>query len=672
MVGIQSTGVGSNLDVNSLITKLMQIESQPLTTLAKKEASYLAKLTAYGSLNGALSSFQSSFVGLSSTAAFQNLTANVGDSTILSATTTSVATAGNYNINVTQLAKSQTISSAGQVSTTDNIGAGTSTTISFQFGTISGGTSTNGVYTGATFTQDANQAIGTVTIDSSNNSLQGIRDAINAAGKGVTASIVGDGSATPYHLVLSSNKTGLTSSLKIDVSGDATLQSLLSYNPAGTQNLSETTTGQNASLSINGINITSTSNTVNDAVQGATITLSKVGSTTLALSNNTAGVQNSINTFVKGFNDLQNTFKSLTGFDAATKKGGALTGDAAARGAQSQIRNALSSAVNGLGGNITTLSSIGISFQKDGTLSIDSTKLQNALSNNFKEISGLFATIGKATDSLVSYSTSSTSTTQGSYALNVSALATQGSLTGDLDLTAGSTTIDPNTSINVTIDGTSAAVSLAAGTYTSSQLTTLLQTSINGTTAFTNAGVKITAATNGSGFLKLTSNSYGSTSNVTLSNGTGTNISALSGTVFSGAPGTNVTGSFNGVSAVGTGQFLTGTGGSAADGLKVLISGGTTGDRGTVHFSKGYASQLSTLFSSIVGTGGSISSTTDGVNRTIKDIGKQREVLNSRLIDTEARYRAQFTALDRIVSGLNNTSSFLTQQLSALTGSNTK
>ena len=79
MVGIQSTGVGSNLDVNSLITKLMQIESQPLTTLAKKEASYLAKLTAYGSLNGALSSFQSSFVGLNSTAAFQNLTASVGD-----------------------------------------------------------------------------------------------------------------------------------------------------------------------------------------------------------------------------------------------------------------------------------------------------------------------------------------------------------------------------------------------------------------------------------------------------------------------------------------------------------------------------------------------------------------------------------------------------------------
>jgi len=672
VVGIQSTGVGSNLDVNSLITKLMQIESQPLTTLARKEASYLAKLTAYGSLNGALSSFQSSFVGLNSTAAFQNLTANVGDASILSASTTSVATPGNYNINVTQLAKAQTISSAGQVSTTSTIGAGATTTVSFQFGTISGGTLNNGVYTGASFAQDPDQAIGTVTIDSSNNSLQGIRDAINAAGKGVTASIVGDGSATPYHLVLSSNKTGLTSSLKIDVSGDATLQSLLSYNPAGTQNLTETTTGQNANLSINGINITSASNTVNDAVQGVPITLAKIGSTTLALNNNTSGVLNSINTFVKGYNDLQSTLKSLTGFDASTKKGGALIGDAAARGAQTQVRNALSSAVNGLGGNITTLSSIGISFQKDGTLSVDSTKLQAAVNTNFKDISGLFATIGKATDSLVSYSTSSTTTAQGNYALNVTALATQGNLTGDLDLTVGSTTIDPSTSINVTVDGTSAAVSLAAGSYTASQLTTLLQTSINGNTAFTNAGIKIAATTTGGGFLKLTSNSYGSTSNITLTNGTGTGISLLAGTISSGTPGTNVTGTLNGIAATGAGQFLTGNVGSAADGLKVIIAGGATGDRGTIHFSKGYASQLNSLFSTITGSGGSIASTTDGVNRSIKDIGKQREVLNSRLIDTEARYRAQFTALDRIISGLNNTSSFLTQQLSALTGSNTK
>lgn len=670
MVGIQSTGIGSNLDVNSLISKLMQVESQPLTTLAKKEASYQAKLTAYGSLSSALSSFQSNFISLSSTSTFQNLTATAGDSTVLSASTTSVATAGSYNITVGQLAKSQILSSAGQASTTAAIGAATSSTISIQFGTISGGTLTAGVYTGASFLQDADQGVGLITIDSTNNSLQGIRDAINSANKGLTASIVGDGSATPYHLVLSSNKTGAKSSLKIDVTGDATLQSLLNYDPAAVQNFTETNTAQNATLTVNGIAIISASNTISEVVQGTSITLSKAGSSTLSLTNNTSGVQSSINGFVKGYNDLQATLKSLTGYDASTKKGGILIGDATARGVQNQIRNTLSAAVNGLGGNITTLSSIGISFQKDGTLSLDSTKFQTALNTNFSEISGLFATLGKATDSLIKYSSATSATTQGAYPINITALATQGDLTGDVDLTAGNTTILANTSLNVTLDGISAAVSLAAGSYTSSQLVTLIQTSVNGTTAFSNSGAKITASITGGGFLKLTSTAYGGTSNVALADGTGTTAASLSGTILTGAAGTNVAGSINGASAIGSGQFLTGTPGTPAEGLNVLVSGGSTGARGTVNFSRGFASQLSTLLGTIVGSAGSISSTSDGVNKSIKDIGKQRTLLNSRLIDTEARYRKQFTALDSIISGLNNTSTFLTQQLSALTGSN--
>ncbi|MES2049019.1 MAG: flagellar filament capping protein FliD [Pseudomonadota bacterium] len=669
-MGIQSTGIGSNLDVTSLINKLMQIESQPLTTLARKEASYQAKLTAYGSLSSALSSFQSSFASLSSTSTFQNLTANASDSTVLSASTSSVASAGSYNITVGQLAKSQVLSSAGQVSTTAAIGAGASSTISIQFGTISGGTLTNGIYTGSTFLQDADQGVGTITIDSTNNSLQGIRDAINSANKGVTASIVGDGSATPYHLVLSSSKTGATSSLKIDVTGDATLQSLLNYNPEAAQNFTETSSAQNATLTVNGISIVSASNTVSEVVQGTSITLTKAGTTTLALVNNTSGVQSSVNGFIKGYNDLQTTLKNLIGFDAASKKGGVLIGDATARGVQNQIRTALSSAVNGLGGNITTLSSIGISFQKDGTLSLDSTKFQAALNTNFSEISGLFATIGKATDSLVKYSSVTSATAQGAYPLSISALATQGVLTGDLDLTAGNTTILANTSLNVTLDGITAAVSLAAGSYTSSQLATLIQTSVNGTTAFSNSGAKITASITGGGFLQLQSTAYGTISNVTLADGTGTTAASLSGTILTGAAGVNVAGSINGATATGSGQFLTGTPGTPAEGLKVLVSGGNIGARGTINFSRGYASQLTTLFETITGSAGSISSTTDGVNKSIKDIGKQRELLTSRLIDTEARYRKQFTALDRIISGLNNTSTFLTQQLSALTGSN--
>lgn len=668
-MGIQSTGLGSNLDVNGIISKLMQVESQPLTTLAKKEASFQAKLSAYGSLSSALSSFQSNITGLNNTSTFQTLSASAGDSTILNATTSSIATPGSYNINITQLAQSQTISSAGQVSTTAAIGAGASTTISFQFGTISGGTLSNGTYTGATFTQDGTQASGSVTIDSSNNSLQGIRDAINTANIGVTASIVGDGSAAPYHLVLSSAKTGATSSLKIAVTGDATLQSLLNYDPAGTQNLTQATTAQNAALTVNGISISSASNAITSAIQGVTLNATKVGSTTLSLSNNTSGVQTAINGFVKSYNDLQTTLKSLTGYDAAAKKGGILQGDATARSVQNQIRTTMSAAVNGLGGNITTLASIGISFQKDGTIAVDATKLQTALSTNYSEISGLFASIGKATDSLVSYSASTSATQQGAYTLNVTTIATQGGLTGDVNLNAGNTTIAANTTLNVTLDGTTASVALAAGSYTASQLAALVQSSINGTSAFSAAGASVSASIDGSGFLKIQSARYGSASNVSLANGTGTTAATLTGTVTSGTAGVNVAGTLNGIGATGSGQALTGATGTAADGLKVLVSGGSTGARGTVNFSRGYASQLTTLLSSALGSSGTISSTTDGVNRSIKDIGKQRDILNNRLFDVEARYRAQFTALDRVVSTLNNTSAFLSQQLSALTSS---
>ncbi len=672
-MAIQSTGIGSNLDVNSIITKLMQVEAQPLTSLATKEASYQAKLTAYGTLSSALSSFQSSVTSLSSIATFQNLSANTGDSSIATATTTSSAVAGTYNVNITKLAQAQSISSAGQAATNTTIGSGTSSTISIQFGTISGGSSTNGTYTGATFTQDANQALAEITIDSTNNTLQGIRDAINAANKGVTASIVGDGNATvPYHLVLTSAKTGASSSMKISVTGDGDLQNLLNYDPAATQNLKEVTTAQSANLTVNGIAISSESNSVSGVIQGATLNLAKAGSTTISLSNNVSGVQSSVNGFVKAYNDLQSALKSLTGYDATTKRGGILQGDSTAVGIQNQVRNILNSSVNGLGGGITTLSAIGVTTQKDGTLAVDSSKLTKALNSNFSDIGGLFSTFGKSTDSLISYAGASNATQQGSYAVNISALATKGSITGDLDLTAGSTSIAAGTKIKVTIDGTTADVSLAEGTYTSSELSTLLQSTINGNSTFSAAGLKVNASITGSGYLKLTSESYGSSSIVSLADVSGTTISNITGTVSAGNTGTNVTGTINGQAATGSGQLLIGASGSKAEGMQLLINGGTTGDRGTINFSRGFASQLSTYLSNATSTAGTIQSSKDTLNKNIKFLGEQRTILNSRLTDTEARYRAQFTALDRVISNLNTTSAFLTQQLSALNGSSTK
>lgn len=652
----------------------MQVESQPLTSLARKEASYQAKLSAYGTLNAAVSGFQSSLSTLNNPSTFQNLNATSGDSSIVSASTSSIASVGNYNINVTQLAQAQSISSTGQVSTTNSIGDNaSSTTISFQFGTISGGTLTNGKYTGATFTQDADQAITSITVDSSNNSLQGIRDAINKAGIGINASIVGDGSATPYHLVLNSNKSGIASSFKITSSGETggtAVGDLLNYDPEAAQTFTEVITAQNAKLSVNGVAIESASNTISSAIQGVSLTASKIGSTTLSISPNTSAVQAGITAFVKGYNDLNATLSTLTSYDSSTKKGGILLGDSTARGIQSQVRSALSTAVNGLGGGLTNLTQLGITFQKDGSLSIDSTKLQTAITSNFSEVGGVFASIGKASDSLATFVGSTTATKAGSYALNVTSLATKGSLTGDVDLSGG-ISIAPNTSLSVTIDEITTDINLTADNYTSASLIALLQSSINGASAFSSAGKTVAVSIDSlTGFLQITSNTYGTASNVSLASNTGTSASALTGSNLAGTAGENIAGTINGIGAVGVGQILTGSTGTDVEGLKLLISGGATGSRGDVYFSRGYASSLNGLLGNFLGSGGSISSTTDGVNRSIKEITNQREILTSRLIDTEARYRAQFTALDQIISGLNNTSTFLTQQLAALTGTN--
>lgn len=668
-MAISSPGIGSNLDINGIIGKLMQVESQPLTTLARKEASYQAKLSAFGNLNGALASFQTAVASLNSPAMFQSLNATVADSTIFTAVATSQAVAGTYSINVTQLAQAQTISSAGQADVTAAIGGGTATTLSFQFGTISGGTLTNGVYTGATFAQDPGQPTGTVTLDGSNNSLQGIRDAVNAANIGVTATIVSDGGAVPNHLVFTSSKTGAPSSMKISVSGDASINSLLAYDPAATQNMTQSSAAQSAALTVNGIAVSSASNTVSDAIQGVTLNLAKIGASNLTVARNTASVENGVNAFVKAYNDFNTALKNLTGYDAATKQGGPLLGDSTARNIQAQVRKMLSTALTGVDGSLTTLSQIGVSFQKDGALALDAAKLKTALTNNFDDIGKLFASMGSATDSLVSFSSSTSATQAGSYPLNVTALSTRGILTGNQNLNAASTVIAANTTLNVTVDGTSATVALTAGTYTAAQLATLVQSAINGSSALSAAGSSVTASIDASGFLNVQSSRYGSASNISITSGTGTSASALTGTVSAGSAGVDVAGTIDGVAATGSGQYLNGATGSSTEGLKLQITGGALGARGNVSFSNGYAAQLNKLVDSFLGSSGLVSGRTEGLNRSIQDVDKTRTIMNSRLMDIEKRYRAQFTALDTLISSMTTTSNFLSQQLASLPGS---
>jgi flagellar hook-associated protein 2 len=886
-VAISSPGIGSNLDVNGIVSKLMAVEAQPLQTLDKKAASFQAKLSALGTLSGGISSFQSSLSALTSIANFQSNGAQSSNTDVMVGSATNKAIAGTYKVNVTQIAQAQTLSSAGKASTTTAIGLGGSTTLSFQLGTVSGGSyglagtalpgavltggisngaltingtaittdattksakllaeainaksttsgvtataaptqssatlfgvggvgnfgpvdtlgggtynlsvggvtlyaqadqvaagdgasmanidavlggsnattialgnagiswtgtaadgtlqftaadgsnltiaetttglatggidklqgtpnagtsttvsstitlnaasgspitvagsnptlaglvaGTGGSYVGASFAQDPNQVSGTVVIDSTNNSLAGIRDAINKANIGVTATIVADGSATPNHIVLTSTKTGAASSMKIAVAGtgggavDTDIDALLAYDPAGVQNLKQNQAAQSTLLNVNGIAVTSETTSVAGAIQGVTLTIGTVGNANLVIKSDTSAVKGGVAAFVKAYNDLTRSIKEVSGYDPDTKKGGVLLGDSTVQNLQTQLRRQLTTGITGLTGGLTNLSQVGISFQKDGSLSLDSGKLDKAITSNLADIAGLFAAVGKASDNLVSFSTSTSKTKPGDYALNISTMAKQGTLTSDAVI-GGATVIAAATQWSVSLNQTdpvqanrTATVSLAAGTYTAAQLTTLIQSAINGATGYAANDLAVNAKIGDDGKLVVASAKFGSISKIDISSISGTSVADIFGAAAP-SDGLDIAGTIGGLAATGSGQFLTGTGGDI-EGLKIEVTGGATGDRGTVGFSQGYAYQLNNMASSFLGATGFIAGRTTGIGATMKTIEKQKEDFSERLVDIEKRLRAQYTALDTSISSLSATSSFLTQQFAAM------
>ena len=393
---LNAPGVGSGLDVQGLITKLMAVEQKPLTALDTQEAKFQAKLTSLGSINGALASLQTAAQGLSYASTVQYSAAG-SDTSTLTATAASDAQPGKYSVTVNKLAQAQKLLAAGAASTSAAIGGGADTTLTFTFGTITSTLGpTNGIYSDAQFVANAARTPVAVSIDSSNNTLAGIRDAINAANAGVTASIVNDGGASPYRLTITSNDTGLKNSLKISSSGESAIGDLLAYDPAGTQKLGQTQAARNADLLIDGVAIASASNTVTGAIQGVTLTLAKETASNTPVSvtvqRDTSSITASLSGLVKAYNAANSSIGS------ATAKGAVLQGASAVLGLQRQVTAILGSAQQ-TGSAYTTLSSLGISVQKDGTLAFDATKANSALSADFAGVAALTAAIGKAIDS---------------------------------------------------------------------------------------------------------------------------------------------------------------------------------------------------------------------------------------------------------------------------------
>jgi flagellar hook-associated protein 2 len=393
MAAISNLGIGSGLDLGSLLDRLSAAESQPLVVLKRKEATYTAKLSAYGTLQGALSSLQAAANKLADVKLFQTVKASSSFTDVLSASAASTGASGSYAVEVLRMAQAQSLAAAGVASATAPIGKGT---ITLDFGTLTGTLdAVSGTYSGAAFSVDASRIAKTVVIDDSNNSLEGLRDAINGtSGIGVTASIVNDGGASPFRLVLTATQSGQTSSMRINVSGVGSedLQAVLNHDPAGTNGpsvqLRQTNEAVNALIKVNGLEVTSASNVVSEAIQGVTLNLAKLGQSTVAVSRDTAGVEAAINSLVTAYNGLKTVGGQLSRYDQETKSGAPLVGDSSLRNILIGVRAVMNTPESG---ELKSLSNIGVSFQKDGTLTFDAAKFRTAYAQSRDDVALFFS-----------------------------------------------------------------------------------------------------------------------------------------------------------------------------------------------------------------------------------------------------------------------------------------
>ena len=398
---------GSVINVSSLVSQLVAATQAPQQALITAQTGTVTtQISSLGTLKSALSTFQSSLSALDTPSAFNAQTANTSNSAAVTATATSGAPVGTYSVSITALAQAQQIlSNAIGVDGTTAVGAGT-------LKLSLGGTNFN------------------VTVNSSDDTLNGIAAAINSAtgNPGITATVVQgtDGA----HLLLSSTQTGASNTIQVSETDSGGALSALTYpdpdpaNAGADLHYTVEAAAQDAKYSIAGVAATSSSNTITSAIAGVTLTLtgttttSTPGSTTttntpasVTVSTDSSTIESNISAFVEAYNTLETSFQSLGGYDSSTATAGPMMGNALLSGLENQVQSALYSVVNTGSTTYNTLASVGITTNSDGSLSLNSVTLSNALSTNFSAVSQLFSGssgVATALNSLMTESLSST------------------------------------------------------------------------------------------------------------------------------------------------------------------------------------------------------------------------------------------------------------------------
>jgi flagellar hook-associated protein 2 len=383
---------GSVIDVSSLVSQLVTATyANQVANNASQTSAVTAQISALGTLKSALSTFQGALSSLDTSGSFSALTATSSDQSAFTAAADSSAVGGTYSIGVTQLAQAQQLVSTAFTGGSDSaIGTGT-VTLSLGAQSFS------------------------INIDSSDNSLAGIASAINSAtgNPGITATIVQgvDGA----HLVLASALTGAGNTIQVSTSGGDGGLTQLDYSPTATTNYTQAAAAQDAIVNVAGVSYQSPSNIVTGAISGVTLNLATTtaagSNASVTVSNDTSTVATNIGNFVSAYNTLVQTFSSLGGYDASSGTAGPMLGNALLTGIQNQIEGVVHGIVGSDSSPDNSLASIGITTQSDGTLALNSSTLQNALTSNFTAVNQLFSSSNGIGTQLNSQLTSALSNT---------------------------------------------------------------------------------------------------------------------------------------------------------------------------------------------------------------------------------------------------------------------
>jgi len=356
MATISALGIGSGLDLNGLLDQLAAAERQQLAPITNQKSVQQAKISAFGRLASALRQVQNAAAKLATPDQFQGVkTAPQG--VALGVTAPPGAAPGLYRVDIGELAQASSVATSGIIDKTSNLGAAT---LHLTLG---------------------NGEQREVRIEADASSLEDIRDAINRADGGILASIVNDGGESPYRLVLSAATTGTQAALTAVDFGELT----------GTLALDEQTRveARNASLTVNGIAVTSQTNRVADAIEGVVLELRDQGSASVDISRDTQGISDAAKSFVSTYNNLQAVIKDLGGYDQNTSTAGRLLGDAALRGVQSQLRQALG--ITFEASSFAHLGAVGIKLELSGTLALDEDRLAEIAATNPAGLQTFFA-----------------------------------------------------------------------------------------------------------------------------------------------------------------------------------------------------------------------------------------------------------------------------------------